>query len=551
MKKKYSTFFCLLFCTVYSLALNAAILEHYSFETGDLSQVGSVEIEYDSADVSVTKAVSRTGEYAMKAYIEHQDKRAESVSNKRGTVGGENWYAWSVYIPEDYAGDGLYDIFTQFHDWHESLPSWADDGRAPTNFTLQNGEIRFSLKFQSGEETVEHNLFSLGEYKVGEWHDFVVYIKWTHENSGFVKVWLNNNLKVDYVGATYLDYGAGNGPYFKVGNYKGVTEWSGTSPRILYMDDYRMGDEFSSYKEVTGSLDTNSVELIFAQGNVSEYEINNDTGEAVVLSDNEIKLTGNAWKKHVMEGAISDNSLLQFTVDSIDTGEILAIGVQGESTEKITQLSGTQVWEEVQQLQESERYEEGAGQSLFVLPIGDYYQGDINSLLLIGDDDADSSTVAVFSNVELFTPVSLNIGSFSSYGNEQDFGEVDVLDNAISIQGNSWKKHPFAYLVKENTVIRFSLEFEDAGEILGIGLEENNEPFDSLRVIQLAGSQVWEGAEQLDDERRNLINGSNSEYELEIGKYYTGNISYLVFVGDDDDDESTNATFTNIRIFEK
>lgn len=555
MKKKIFAVFNILFCTFYLSKTDAAILEHYSFETGDLSQVSSLEIEYETAEVSVTQSVSRAGNYAMKAYIEHQDKRAESVSNLRGTVGGENWYAWSVYIPADYAGDGLYDIFTQFHDWHQSLPSWADDGRAPTNFTLQSSEIKFSLKFQSGPETIEHTIFSLGEYTPGEWHDFVMHVKWTHESSGFVQIWLNGDLKVDYVGETYLDYGSENGPYFKMGNYKGITGWEGSSPRVLYMDEYRMGDQYSSYEEITGELDTNSIELSFSQENVSEYQVNNDTGEAVVVDEKEIQLSGNAWKKHTMEATITSQSLLQFTLNSIDTGEILAIGIEGDDnsskSERITQLSGTQIWEDIKQLDESERYEADTGESVFVLPIGESYQGDVTSLLLIGDDDADASTAATFSNVELFTPVNLNEGSFSSYGEEQDFGEVSTSNNYIFLQGNSWKKYPLPYLITENTVIRFNLQFEDAGEILGIGLDENNDPFDNLRVVQLAGSQIWGDAIQLDDDRRDLNSSDNSEYEIAIGQYYTGVINYLVFSGDDDDDASTNAVFSNIRIFEK
>ncbi|MBE2204638.1 MAG: heparin lyase I family protein [Chthoniobacterales bacterium] len=89
-------------------------------------------------------------------------------------------------------------------------------------------------------------------YTKGRWHDFVVHVKWTHLPTGFMKIWINGELKLDYAGPTYLDYGAGSaGPYFKMGNYKGTFTWKGTMPRVLYFDEYRMGNANPSYKEVS------------------------------------------------------------------------------------------------------------------------------------------------------------------------------------------------------------------------------------------------------------------------------------------------------------
>lgn len=232
-------------------AAQAGILQTFDFETGDLSQLDSTEIEYSTASVTVSTAVARRGTYSMKAYIQTADKRAEGVSQLRGTVGGVNWYGWSIYVPADYAGDGLYDIVSQFHDWHTGIPAWAEDGKAPTNFNFTtSGNLQLDLKYQSAPQTVAHKSFTLGAYTRGAWHDIVVNVKWTYQSTGFMKVWLNGVLKVDYTGPTYMDYGAGNGPYFKMGDYKGVTNWPGTSPRYFYMDEFRMGDANSSYDEV-------------------------------------------------------------------------------------------------------------------------------------------------------------------------------------------------------------------------------------------------------------------------------------------------------------
>lgn len=235
----------------------AALLQIFDFETGDLSRVGSLELEGPTASVTVSTEVARRGNYSMKAFINKQDKRAEAVSQLRGTVGGINWYGWSIHVPTTQPGDGKFDILAQFHDWHQQQPAWAKDGTAPTCLTLrEDGLFQFSLKYQgpvnpaTGNPTTVHQLFPLAPATKGEWQDFVVNVRWTHLSTGFLKVWLNGDLLVDYTGPTYLDYGAGRGPYFKMGDYKGVSNWSGTGPRYFHMDEFRMGDETSSYEEV-------------------------------------------------------------------------------------------------------------------------------------------------------------------------------------------------------------------------------------------------------------------------------------------------------------
>ncbi|MFA6960888.1 MAG: heparin lyase I family protein [Opitutaceae bacterium] len=241
--------------------VRAGLLQTFDFETGDLSRLGSIELNGTTASVTVSTDVARRGKYSMKAFINKADKRAEGASQLRGTVGGINWYGWSIYVPDNQHGDGKFDIITQFHDWHSTLPAWANDGTAPTNITLgEDNMLRFSLKYQgpmdpaTGDPTTIHQVFDLAHCTVGTWHDFIVKVKWTHLPDGFLKVWLNGDLLVDYTGPTYMDYGAGNGPYFKMGDYKGIYNWPGTGPRYFYMDEFRMGDATSSYAEVNPAL---------------------------------------------------------------------------------------------------------------------------------------------------------------------------------------------------------------------------------------------------------------------------------------------------------
>ncbi len=291
------------------ICLHGNVLETFDFETGDLSQVGSTEVDGASASVSASSAFARQGVYSMQSSMQNQDKRAEVVSSRRGTVGGENWYGWSIYVPAN-AGDTSQDIISQFHDWHSSQPAWAKDGVAPTCIVAKpDGHLQMNLKYQKvGLNETEHDYFDLGAFSTGDWHDIVIHVKWTHEASGFMKVWVNGDLEMDYTGPTYLDYGSGNGPYFKMGNYKGIYNWSGSSPRIFYMDEYRMGDEHSNYREVDPAREGNSNDLLAYEG--FDYEIGSVDGADGGLGwDSEWSAWGGGGDTSVIEDTLHYSGL--------------------------------------------------------------------------------------------------------------------------------------------------------------------------------------------------------------------------------------------------
>jgi len=237
-------------CLAFSASLHAGVTQVIDFETGDKSQVYSEE-QGPTASVEITQEHVRAGSYALKSVMNNKDKRAE-VTNKynRGAIGGENWYGWSVYFPADFPTDGRFDIISQFHDFHKGKPSWGEDGKAPTCIIHRDGRLQLDLKYQPAPQSTERHSFALGNFTPGAWHDFVVHVSWTHEADGFFKLWLNGELMVDYEGPTYMDYPKQKGPYFKIGNYKGAGNWPGTAPRVLYFDEFRMGDAEASFEEV-------------------------------------------------------------------------------------------------------------------------------------------------------------------------------------------------------------------------------------------------------------------------------------------------------------
>lgn len=296
-----------LLLSVVTTPVQASLLQTFDFESGDLSRLEGIELDGPTASVTASADFARRGRYSMKVFINKADKRAEGACTQRGTVGGVNWYGWSIYVPADQPNDGKFDIISQFHDWHQTQPAWALDGTAPTNVTLgEDGMLRFSLKHQgpadpvTGTPTTVHPLFNLAPATKGAWHDFVVNVRWTHLSTGFLKVWLNGDLLVDYTGPTYMDYGAGKGPYFKMGDYKGIYNWPGTGPRYFYMDEFRMGGENSSYDEVSPAQVAPTVYegFNYAAGPISG--IDGGAGWASGWS-----VSGGAGQHHVISGGFS------------------------------------------------------------------------------------------------------------------------------------------------------------------------------------------------------------------------------------------------------
>lgn len=99
--------------------------------------------------------------------------------------------------------------------------------------------------------------------------------------------------------------------------------------------------------------------------------------------------------------------------------------------------------------------------------------------------------------------------------------------------------------VTENTRLRFEFDSNDAGEIQGIGFDNNNtiDRGDAARFFQVDGSQSF---------GNNVSqSGSNDVYEIAVGDFFTGNFNFLTF-GNDHDVANPNAQaqYSNIELFE-
>jgi hypothetical protein len=204
----------------------------------------------------------RAGQQAFMHQVDRCGERSE-FEMKRTEIGKTYWYGWSMFIPSNWqdsdAGGEVVSQWLSFpgpHDFRKACgasASFIARGRSGTS------RDRFYYFLQHAGDTVEIecNKFPLTKVSEmrGKWVDFAMNVKWTGNKDGFVKLWMkigngSYTQKVDYKGRTFFN-DEGAGPYFKMGLYKGDPNFAGPAPRIIYTDEYRLGNDRSSFEEVS------------------------------------------------------------------------------------------------------------------------------------------------------------------------------------------------------------------------------------------------------------------------------------------------------------
>jgi hypothetical protein len=203
----------------------------------------------------------RAGRQAFMHQVDRCGERSE-FEMKRTEIGKTYWYGWSMFIPSDWQGsDGGHDIVNQWATYPTSK-RFATACGANGSFLARgrggSGDgVDFLLQHAGDSAVIECNKFPLAKVSQmkGKWVDFVMNAKWTGNKDGFVKLWMkvgngSYTQKVDYKGRTFWN-DEGAGPYFKMGLYKGDPNFKGPAPRTVYTDEYRLGDDKSSFEEVS------------------------------------------------------------------------------------------------------------------------------------------------------------------------------------------------------------------------------------------------------------------------------------------------------------
>lgn len=276
-KIKYTVAWAVLVFAVAGTA-SAGVTRVIDFEDGRTGSIGSnSHLTVSGNAPTVVRAENgvspRAGSYMMRSYLNRETSstnfRTEATVNSPGTFekGKEYWLGISVFVPADwrmdYGGEASEGIVWQFHGRSYKDPSSIRKILPMTVMHTQSGWKVRNHVYQSHNNSLGGlgNLPSMSKtvpYKLGQWNDFVVNVKFSgaqskNDTNGFMRVWVNGSKVIDHNGQNFFGEHEG-GPYFKFGLYnatwKYTNTWKGPSSRLLYHDEFRIGDASSSYNQV-------------------------------------------------------------------------------------------------------------------------------------------------------------------------------------------------------------------------------------------------------------------------------------------------------------
>ena len=166
------------------------------------------------------------------------------------------------------------------------------------------------------------------------------------------------------------------------------------------------------------------------------------------------------------------------------------------------------------------------------------------------------------------TPSSLgNTGNFTfgtdftAYDPNQDGtgghpanATVSGNGSSATITGNVWKKFPLSYTVTSQTMLTVTVNAPNAGEIIGVSLDNDNLATTGRRAFLFGGSQY--GTSSFNDWSWSInpvyTSGSGAvTYLIPVGSYFTGSVNHLGLIGDSDASGSANVTYSAVRIYEQ
>ena len=170
-----------------------------------------------------------------------EDRQRHELSGR--DFKGKKWVAFSIYLPEDFKNvDPVKLAMGQFHQRKGS----------PTLMFQFNryGYYADRQLFNTTQQMVK--LLDI-EDMIGKWNDILIHGNFTKKESGFYKVWVNNELKYKYSGATT----SGKPSYFKFGIYQThvsryrVSESRTYPTQVVFFDEIRHG---KNREKVVGNL---------------------------------------------------------------------------------------------------------------------------------------------------------------------------------------------------------------------------------------------------------------------------------------------------------
>ena len=174
------------------------------------------------------------------------------------------------------------------------------------------------------------------------------------------------------------------------------------------------GTDMFTYIATDGTAESNetTVTIAVVSGGVMNFNVNpvqsygggQDVSAAVTIEDggSTLRIVGNGWKKIEFPYTITDDTILEFDFQSAAEGEIHGIGFDTDNSIDnpilVFKLHGTQKWG----IRDFDNYG-GETPQHYVIPVGQFYTGDVLYLTFANDHDIKKPTAeSVFKNVKVY-----------------------------------------------------------------------------------------------------------------------------------------------------
>jgi hypothetical protein len=220
------------------------------FEGSKLSGVWDTS-RFEPGAVEIQTNIFRTGNSAAKIMVHSRDKFEAGISGDKDSERAELLEAKELYAMEDRPYEYSFSMFipTNFPivptrlviaQWKQTCPEGAncDNGQPVLAIRYISGSLRITQNIGKDKRATLYQ--EKNEFR-GRWLDFKFMVRFTTNQNGQVKAWLNQKQLVDYKGVTAYPEDATTGYathsrfYFKMGLYRDVMP----DPMTIYIDEYR------------------------------------------------------------------------------------------------------------------------------------------------------------------------------------------------------------------------------------------------------------------------------------------------------------------------
>ncbi|MEZ9552982.1 polysaccharide lyase [Vibrio breoganii] len=202
------------------------------------SQAHSAQIVDDPLNENNTalRVTLREGEVYETRSGEHF--RAEVYERYKAPFEEPMYYRFKVLIPDEWE---FADVRALIAQWHGTPDLHLGEISRSPNLGIELRNDRFLIRSQTSDFAInKHNKqgmnrtqhFHSEPVQRNHWYTFEVQVKWTYQDSGYLRISIDGEEVVNHQGAT--SYRDCIGPYFKMGIYRDDT------PKTfqIYFDDY-------------------------------------------------------------------------------------------------------------------------------------------------------------------------------------------------------------------------------------------------------------------------------------------------------------------------